>query len=496
MAIPVGREPMLVTFATFRAIVAVAVAVGVGVGVRREGCRRASPWGPGCETVAALGAGSGSLRSTSVSTAATTISTPPASCGTQRRGCAGGGAATAVRVSASAASPARSAPRRGRGAARDHPLRLGRRSPERRRRRRGRGHRPTGSARSGSLGHRPGDGDVELRAQPAPQRRGHRRRRGELRPQLGLVAARARTGRGPSARSAARRRARRRPRGRRSARRGSARARRSRASRPTGRCACRGPREHRLGQPEVRHVDVTVAVDQQVRGLDVAVDEAGAVDRVQRRARLGDDVRRRRRLERAAAGAPASAGRRRPRSASRCRRCRRPCPRRRPGSRSGARRSPPRAPRRGSARARPRRRAAPGAITFSATTRSSPRWTRAVDDAHPAAADQRLDPVAGHHRAGSKLPHLRCISEPGVDVEFGRTLTSAVRMSRRGPEQAPARDPPPDWAPPSPRGPAMGPGREEAPAYPARIAPLPASTSRGTATRTPTRSRPRSATPS
>ena len=77
-----------------------------------------------------------------------------------------------------------------------------------------------------------------------------------------------------------------------------------------------------------------------------------------------------------------------------------------------------------------------------------------VDDAHPAAADERLDPVAGHDHAGSELPHPRCISEPRHLGNSAEPLADRVRMPRRGPEQAPARDPPPDWAPPSPRGPA------------------------------------------
>ena len=47
-------------------------------------------------------------------------------------------------------------------------------------------------------------------------------------------------------------------------------------------------REHLLGQPEVGQVDVPAGVDQQVGGLDVAMDEARAVDRVERRRGLGD----------------------------------------------------------------------------------------------------------------------------------------------------------------------------------------------------------------
>jgi hypothetical protein len=59
-------------------------------------------------------------------------------------------------------------------------------------------------------------------------------------------------------------------------------------------------REHLLRQPEVGDVDVPVAVDEHVRGLDVAMDVAGAVDGVQPDARLADLVGRATRRERAA----------------------------------------------------------------------------------------------------------------------------------------------------------------------------------------------------
>ena len=48
--------------------------------------------------------------------------------------------------------------------------------------------------------------------------------------------------------------------------------------------------EHLLREPEVAQVDVPGRIDQQVRRLDVAVDETGPVDLVDRRAGLADDA--------------------------------------------------------------------------------------------------------------------------------------------------------------------------------------------------------------
>ncbi len=53
-----------------------------------------------------------------------------------------------------------------------------------------------------------------------------------------------------------------------------------------------GDRQRVLREPEVRQVDVVVGGQQDVRGLDVAVHEAGGVRLVQRRADLRDDPRR------------------------------------------------------------------------------------------------------------------------------------------------------------------------------------------------------------
>jgi hypothetical protein len=51
-------------------------------------------------------------------------------------------------------------------------------------------------------------------------------------------------------------------------------------------------RQRVLGEPKVRQVDVVLGGQQDVGGLDVAVDEAGAVRRVERRPDLADDPRR------------------------------------------------------------------------------------------------------------------------------------------------------------------------------------------------------------
>ena len=58
-----------------------------------------------------------------------------------------------------------------------------------------------------------------------------------------------------------------------------------------------GARERLLGESEVRDVDVIVLGQQQVRGLDVAVDEAAEMDRVERGTGLVGDPRRPLRLQ-------------------------------------------------------------------------------------------------------------------------------------------------------------------------------------------------------
>ena len=113
-----------------------------------------------------------------------------------------------------------------------------------------------------------------------------------------------------------------------------------------------------------------------------------------------------------------------------------------------------------------------GAITFSATTRSSPSWTRPVDDAHPAAPDQRLDPVAGDDRAGLERPHRTCIAESGSWATRLNRAARACVWTARGPEQTPSQDPPPDGRHLLPRPGHGGPGRSEGNTFPG-IAALP-----------------------
>ena len=116
----------------------------------------------------------------------------------------------------------------------------------------------------------------------------------------------------------------------------------------------------------------------------------------------------------AALGRPAAlavdqlAAGRRPRSgASRRSARRRPRARRRPGRRRGGRGGRRAATRAGSGRGSPRRSASSRAITFSATGRSSAEVGRPVDDAHAAARDQRVEPVAGEGRADGEVLHRR-----------------------------------------------------------------------------------------
>ena len=71
-----------------------------------------------------------------------------------------------------------------------------------------------------------------------------------------------------------------------------------------------GVRGHALGEPEVGQVGVVVGAEQDVGGLDVAVDDAARVRRVERAGHLGDDVRRAGRVAGGARRARACAGRR------------------------------------------------------------------------------------------------------------------------------------------------------------------------------------------
>ena len=191
-----------------------------------------------------------------------------------------------------------------------------------------------------------------------------------------------------------------------------------------------------------------VRVDEQVRRLDVAVHEAGAVDRVQRGAGLRDDIGRLGRVERAAAAderAQVVAGDEAHRDVGDAvvlaRRVHRDHVRMLDARRGARLAQEPLADV-----------VVVEQLRRDHLQRDDPlelELDRAVDHAHPAATDQRLDPVAGHHRAGRELPHRalyirtasrhRAISGP---VTLNRS--AAVRMPRRGPEQAPLRDPPPD----------------------------------------------------
>ena len=170
---------------------------------------------------------------------------------------------------------------------------------------------------------------------------------------------------------------------------------------------CRRPRRRsrdaavaeRLGEAEVGE-EGAVAFEQDVVGLDVAVDDAGGVGGVERVGDLAEQGDRLGRRQRPVARRSACAGRR-PRPAASRRSARRPPrERRRPAPPRGGRGGRRGATRAGSARGSPRRSASSRAITFSATGRSSAEVGRPVDDAHAAARDQRVE--RGSRRGSSR----------------------------------------------------------------------------------------------
>ena len=186
---------------------------------------------------------------------------------------------------------------------------------------------------------------------------------------------------------------------------------------------------------------MAVAVDEQVRRLDVAVHEAGPVDRVQRGGGLRDDRRGLGRIERAAVAnqrAQVVAGHEPHRDV------------RDPVVLAGrVHRDHVRVVDAGRG-ARLGQKARADVVVVEQLRRDHLQrhdpveieLERAIDDAHPAPANERLDPVSGDHRAGSELPHSRCISEPAKRqaAEPDRTpcVCSAEDRNRR-----PLRDPPP-----------------------------------------------------
>ena len=322
-----------------------------------------------------------------------------------------------------------------RRAARDHPLRLGRRVA------RGRGRRGAAEVarRRVALLRRPWPSRARptasnSRRQPAPQRGRHRRRRRQLRPQLRLVAlalerhparqrevqhaaervdVRARVD--PPAADLLRRDVVQRPHPLPGARR------RRCGSAPAWPARSRSGRRGRSASTS-RFAGLTSRWTKPARWIASSAAPACATIA----GRLG-------RVERPAAAHERAQVARRRRTASRCRRRRRPRPPRRPGSRSGGRRWPRPAPRPGSARGRPRRRAAPGAITFSATIRSSPIWTRR-GRRRPSRRGRPATRSGSRRRRvpGASSPHRRCISEPDLGNALNRDRAPAYGAPRTG----------------------------------------------------------------
>ncbi len=328
--------------------------------------------------------------------------------------------------------------RRG-GAARHHPLRLTRSAA---------GHgRACGAAEVARrrvalidvLRHRARDHDVELRRQPTADRRGHRRRCRQLRPQLRLVALALE--RHPAGEREVQHAAERVHVGARIDAPAADLLRRHVVERPdplTGARAA-GAGEDGLGQPEVGQIDVVVAVDEQVRRLHVAMHEPGPVDRVQRRGGLPDDLRRPRGVERTAVAdlrAQVVTGHEPHRDVRDAvvlaGRVHRDHVRVVDAGRRARLGQEPRADV-----------VVVEQLGRDHLQRDDPfevELDRPVDDAHPAPAHERLDPVSGHDRAGSEVPHLRCISEPDRTTKR-REFASGTALNRRVVELAEASPP-------------------------------------------------------